>query len=153
MTRTGASSAIVLNMLSTAAGTAKGSCGAGGSTASAGAERARLHRRDALAQLEHRRQQGVQARERQVLLGLEAARAEHLHLPQRLLLGGVEQRRLADPGLPEDDERPASSLAGSREHPAHLSELVVASVQHATPTLRAWRGPAGAFPRLSWPPR
>ena len=72
-------------------------------------ERRALGRRELRGAAEDRAQQLVQARERQVRLGLDAGRPQHLHLARGRALGHRgQQRGLADTRLAAHDERAAS---------------------------------------------
>ena len=72
------------------------------------AQRRRLRRRDRVEPVEQRPEQLAEPREGQVGLRLHPARAEHRHARgDRFGAGVLEQRRLADPGFPDEQQRAA----------------------------------------------
>ncbi len=114
-----------------------------------GAERAGLHRGDAVAQLEQGREQHVQPRERDVALGLVAAGAQHAQ-PGRLgPLGRLaQQRRLADARLADDEHglaRPGQRGGDERVDPRHLGRAPVQHPRGPYSPLRRERSRSTAF--------
>ena len=75
-----------------------------------------------------RAQQPMQPRERQIRLGLHASRGQYRHR-RRPLPGVVQQRRLADPGLASDDQRPAGARAGIVQQPVDGRALRISPEQ------------------------
>jgi hypothetical protein len=67
-----------------------------------------LNRWDPREQLEHRAEQLVQARERELQLGLDSRRGEDPHV-SRVAAGLCEERGLAHAGVADDDQRSAAS--------------------------------------------
>ena len=78
----------------------------------------------------HREQQPVQARERQLGLGLDAGAAQDPH-PGREACGVGEQGRLPDPGLTAQHQRPAVTRAGRRDQFVDPGAFESAAMQHA----------------------
>ena len=92
-------------------------------------QRRGLGGRDRVDEVEQRAQQVEQAGERDVALGLVAARAQDAEVGRRRD-GGVEQRALADPGLAVDDEHRALALAGRLEDGLELALFAGPSDDH-----------------------
>ena len=59
-------------------------------------------------------QQVVEARKSELSLGLDSARSADVH-PERTIGRIVQQRRLSDPGLSAEDERPTGAFAPRSE--------------------------------------
>ena len=92
-------------------------------------QRRRLRRGQPVAQAEHRPAQLGQPRERLVRLGLQPAHAQHGHV-RGALERGEQQGRLADPGLPAQQERCAAALAGGVQRAPDALQLDVTTDQH-----------------------
>ncbi|MCV2488378.1 hypothetical protein OF117_03305 [Geodermatophilus sp. YIM 151500] len=94
-----------------------------------GARRGRLRGRERGDQVEHRPQQLVEGGEGQLRLGLDAGRAEHPQVgcgPRR----AVQQRGLADAGVPHEDDRRARVRAHGPHHVVQEGALGLAAMQH-----------------------
>jgi hypothetical protein len=86
--------------------------------------------------------------ERQLHLRLDASGA-HDAPPRRLLHGVLQERRLADAGVPAHDQRPAPTGADGVEQSIQRRALGSTPQQHHVPTLHhgkpGWdQGPPGA---------
>ena len=97
-------------------------------------QRAGLRPRQAIEQVQRGTQQLVQPGERELRLGLDPARREHVHVG-RAIAHVLEQGGLADPGLAAHDERAAAGLPRGAEQCTDEGALRVPSVQHE-PILR-----------------
>jgi hypothetical protein len=91
-----------------------------------------LRLRKSLQPPEHRRAELVQARERQLHLGLHAGDPRHPEAG-RLARAMVQQRRLADPSLPPHDQDRALAAADVLQQPIERSTLVDAAQKHRRP--------------------
>ena len=93
------------------------------------AQRGGLRRRQVLDQRQHRMQQLVQARERQLGLVLGAGGAQHAHVGGALG-GRAQQRGLADPGLPGQHQDGAAAGACVLQQGVDPSQLRCPADQH-----------------------
>ena len=93
------------------------------------AQRIRLDRRQLRQPVEQGSQELVQARVRELRLGLDAERAHDLGIAG-LRDGVLEQRALADPGVAADDERAAPAAPRLLEHPIDPSALALTADEH-----------------------
>ncbi len=112
-------------------------------------QRRGLRLRQPGAQGEHRRAQLRERRERHPDLRLDAARPQHRHA-----LGGLDrglqQRRLAHPGLASHHEHLAPAAARGLQRAQQASELLVATDQHGSePPIRRLDSVRAACPRSS----
>ena len=92
------------------------------------AQRLRLDRRDLAAQVEQRRQQLGERRERQLGLRLDPARPQNAQ-PVGVVGGVAQQRRLAHAGLAVHEQRRAAPLPRRLDHAPEPSALLVTSDQ------------------------
>ena len=155
--RPGPRSAYAASRLSVAAPTAKRSWARPPAERERALERERVRLGDLVEHRQRRAQQLEQRGERDLRLGLDAARAQHPH-PGRSLGRVVEQNRLADPRLSHQRERrarrpTARSRARARSPPAPASAR--AASRHPIPRRRRaprqTRWPPGSEPRHRQP--
>jgi hypothetical protein len=91
--------------------------------------RGRLRRGQAVDQIETRADELVHARERQLVLGLDADAAQHAHVG-RLALGVLEQRGLADARLPAQDHDRTAFVARALKQRVQFALLSLSAHQH-----------------------
>ena len=94
------------------------------------AQRVRLHRRQLRQPVEQRAHELVQARVRELRLGLDAERAHDPRIA-RSRDGVLEQGALADPGVAADDEGGAPAASRPLEHSLDPSAFALAADEHA----------------------